>query len=152
MDNKILKTKFNYQKSIQIVTFLDTIIDEVINHEEFLINENKSPLKSISISKLKVKQDFINCEFKKKKLFYEDVFNDIMTYNSNDIESSNNKAEIAYKNINDEELNFSIPFDSSLNKSENKDKTIIYDNTKENIIFLEIIIVLEKINHYPFDF
>ena len=88
----------------------------------------------------------------KKKLFYEDVFNDIMTYNSNDIESSNNKAEIAYKNINDEELNFSIPFDSSLNKSENKDKTIIYDNTKENIIFLEIIIVLEKINHYPFDF
>ena len=152
MDNQILKTKFNYQKSIQIVTFLDTIIDEVINHEEFLINENKSPLKSISISKVKGNQDFINCEFKKKKLFYEDVFNDIMTYNSNDIESSNNKAEIAYKNINDEELNFSIPFDSSLNKIENKDKTIIYDNTKENIIFLEIIIVLEKINHYPFDF
>ena len=85
---------------------MDTIIDEVINHEEFLINENKSPLKPISISKLKGKQDFINSEFKKKKLFYEDVFNDIMTYNSNDIESSNNKAEIAYKNINDGELNF----------------------------------------------
>ena len=128
--NRILKYKFNYQKSVPLVTFLDNIIEEVINHEEFLINENKTPFKPIPISQLKGKQKFNNIESKIKKFFYEDIFTDIMTYNSNENDSSDiNKEFINEKNKKD--FNFANSCYNNLFKKENKEKSINFENKKE---------------------
>ena len=53
--NKQLKKSLKNKKSINIIIFINTSIDEVIDHEEILVSENKATLKSVSKKRLKGK-------------------------------------------------------------------------------------------------
>ena len=57
--NKQLKYSFRAKKNINILIFIDILIEEVLKHEEYLIEENKKPLKLISNRK---QQGFIEKE------------------------------------------------------------------------------------------
>ena len=45
--NKRLKNYFNYKTPIYMGLFVDILIEEVIEHENYIIDENKKPLKLI---------------------------------------------------------------------------------------------------------
>ena len=53
--NRRLKSNFHSRKNINIINFIDILVDEILNHEAYLIEENRKPLRAISINKLKGK-------------------------------------------------------------------------------------------------
>ena len=46
--NRRFKYNFKYKKEINILNFIDILVDEVQNHEIYLIDENRKPLATIS--------------------------------------------------------------------------------------------------------
>ena len=46
--NRRFKYNFKYKKKINILNFIDILVDEVQNHETYLIDENRKPLATIS--------------------------------------------------------------------------------------------------------
>ena len=58
--NRTLKRYFHKKSNIiiiNIINFVDILADEVMNHEKFLIEENRRPLELISQNKLKIKNE-----------------------------------------------------------------------------------------------
>ena len=46
--NRRFKYNFKYKKEINILNFIDILVDEVQNQETYLIDENRKPLATIS--------------------------------------------------------------------------------------------------------
>ena len=73
--NRRLKSNFHSRKNINIINFIDILVDEVQNHEAYLIEENRKPLAAISINKLKGKSLEKD---ESKNIYYESISKEIL--------------------------------------------------------------------------
>ena len=77
--NRRLKSNFHSRKNINIINFIDILVDEVQNHEAYLIEENRKPLAAISINKLKGKSLEKD---ESKNIYYESISKEILEYDN----------------------------------------------------------------------
>ena len=76
--NRTFKYCFQKKSKINIIYYIEILIEKVIKHENFLIEENRKPLELISNNKLRGKN--VEKEDNCKLLFYENISKEILEY------------------------------------------------------------------------
>ena len=96
--NRKFKQYFQKKTNVNIINYVDILAEEVVFHENYLIEENRKPLKLISQNKLKG-----NYTKKIKKIteFYEEISKDILEY---DLADNNEKENFETENKNNENI------------------------------------------------
>ena len=117
--NKQLKYCFRNKKNVNILFYIDILKEEVIKHEEYLIEENKKSLKPISNIKLKgnTKDEDNYTSLKYLDIVYDNIMNLISSFEDED--NTDNKEE-------------TYIFEDKIDK--NKEETFLFNIGQNEII------------------